>query len=368
MNRLGIVTAILASWIFFIANTILPIADNNLSGNSNNNPIWAVVTTINYPSEALKKLNCLANVHLVVVADKKTPADWYLEGCEFLSVDRQMSLNYRIISLLPWNHYSRKNIGYLYAIEHGARIIYDTDDDNIIMGNCIEYEPTRTQIMTPLTQAHVINPYAYFGQDTVWPRGYPLQCILENTQTTQSMLDCRPLIQQGLVNNDPDVDAIFRLTRKLPISFDDNQPICLPVGTMAPFNTQNTVFHYDAFWGLIIPITTAFRVCDIWRGYWVQRILWQIDGNLCFLPARVIQQRNSHNYMYDFIDETDLYLKAGDLINFLCLWQPKSKDLFNTIVELHTSLIDAGFFKSQELELTKAWLEDLGIIGYQPHI
>ena len=31
----------------------------------------------------------------------------------------------------PYNHYARKNIGYLYAIQQGADIIYDTDDDNL---------------------------------------------------------------------------------------------------------------------------------------------------------------------------------------------------------------------------------------------
>ena len=176
------------------------------------------------------------------------------------------------------------------------------------------------------------------------------------------------MIQQGLVNNDPDVDAIFRLTRNLPICFDDNNPLCVHHGTMAPFNSQNTIFHYDAFWGLVIPVTTAFRVCDIWRGYWVQRILWDLHANLCFLPARVIQERNIHNYQHDFIDEADLYCKAGSLINFLCKWSSHSKDLFDTIVELHSSLIDAGFFKPQELEFTQVWITDLRTMGYQPNL
>jgi hypothetical protein len=326
--------------------------------------IWAVVTTVHYPTEALKKLNSMNNVHLVVVADKKTPLDWHLEGCDFLSVEKQLALGYKIIPLLPWNHYSRKNIGYLYAIEHGAKIIYDTDDDNIIIGNSIEYLPTTTSILSPVTQAIAINPYAYFGQDTVWPRGYPLELVMQEQPITLQHDMFRPLIQQGLVNNDPDVDAIFRLTRKLPIYFTDKAPICLRHGTMAPFNTQNTLFHYKAFWGLLVPVTPNFRVCDIWRGHWVQRILWDIQAHLCFMPARVVQERNVHNYLHDFIDETDLYTKAGKLVNFLCTWHATSTKLFDRILELHTALIDANFFKPEELAITKAWLEDLQAIGY----
>ncbi|PIO68768.1 hypothetical protein TELCIR_09431 [Teladorsagia circumcincta] len=37
---------------------------------------------------------------------------------------------------LPYKSYTRKNIGYLYAIEHGAEWIYDTDDDNKPYGSC----------------------------------------------------------------------------------------------------------------------------------------------------------------------------------------------------------------------------------------
>ena len=34
------------------------------------------------------------------------------------------------VASLPWNHFARKNVGYLYAIAHGARLIFDFDDDN----------------------------------------------------------------------------------------------------------------------------------------------------------------------------------------------------------------------------------------------
>lgn len=39
---------------------------------------------------------------------------------------------------------------------------------------------------------------------------------------------------------------------------------------MTPFNSQNTLFAAGALWGLLLPVTVTQRVCDIWRGYWVQ--------------------------------------------------------------------------------------------------
>ena len=51
-------------------------------------------------------------------------------NCVFLSVEKQKTLGYRIHDLIPYKSYARKNIGYLYAIQHGAKVIYETDDDN----------------------------------------------------------------------------------------------------------------------------------------------------------------------------------------------------------------------------------------------
>ena len=58
----------------------------------------------------------------------------------FLSLEKQKSLGYRTVEILPFNTYSRKTIaGYLYAIQHGAKIIYETDDDNYSYDGKIEF-------------------------------------------------------------------------------------------------------------------------------------------------------------------------------------------------------------------------------------
>jgi len=172
-------------------------------------------------------------------------------------------------------------------------------------------------------------------------------------------------IQQGLANYDPDVDAIFRLTRPLNIFFsEDAAPISLPKGLMCPYNTQNTLYYKRAFWGLLVPITTTFRVCDIWRSYWAQRILWDIDGELVFLPPTVEQHRNAHDYLDDFEDELDLYLNAEKLIRFLLSWTSSSKLLAERILDLSKAMVSQDFWKAADARLTKAWLEDLQAVGY----
>jgi len=326
---------------------------------------WIVITTIQYPTEAVKKLAQLKDWHLVVVGDKKTPADWHLENCEYLSPQDQEKLNYKIIQYLPWNHYCRKNIGYLYAIEHGAKIIYDTDDDNYMNFDSIYYLPVNTQTACYKTDATTVNPYEYFGHPTVWPRGFPLSHITQQTSYELITKQCFIPVQQGVVNNDPDVDAIFRLTHFVEINFDaTKKAVSLPKNVICPYNTQNTIIHYAAFWGLAVPISTAFRVCDIWRGYWVQRLLWDIGASLCFMPPTATQYRNEHNLIKDFEDEIDLYTKAENLVNTLLAWHSNAPTLRERIQDLIAQLTNQQFFKEKEIVFMNAWLEDLESIGF----
>jgi len=44
-------------------------------------------------------------------------------------------------------------------------------------------------------------------------------------------------------------------------------------GNYIPINSQITRFLYDAFPALALPTTVAFRVCDIWRGFIMERFI-----------------------------------------------------------------------------------------------
>ncbi len=127
-----------------------------------------------------------------------------------------------------------------------------------------------------------------------------------------------PLIQQGLVNGDPDMDAIYRLTRKnnenLNINFDMNAPaLVLRKNQYAPINSQNTFYHYDSFFTLIFPLNVTFRECDILRGYISMRLLQEINGRVSFMVPNAIQIRNAHSYHKDYLEEKR-YNKLNSII------------------------------------------------------
>ena len=104
--------------------------------------IWGVVTTIFRPTPAVHAfLANDASARVVVVGDVKTAEAPWLElvGAQrgrvvYLSAAEQGRLALRSTTLLPWNHFGRKNLGFLVAARRGARWVFDFDDDNIMGG------------------------------------------------------------------------------------------------------------------------------------------------------------------------------------------------------------------------------------------
>ena len=157
----------------------------------------------------------------------------------------------------------------------------------------------------------MFNPYPFFQPTNgtfIWPRGFPLQFIRdENTYTVPSQsfaLDDADgddfesvAVIQSLANHDPDVDAIFRMTRPLPISFHREETILVPPRAVyTPWNAQAVLVSEPAFFGLLLPVTVTGRVSDIWRSYITTRLLWETRYKIGF----VTQYRNPHSYMVDF--------------------------------------------------------------------
>jgi hypothetical protein len=324
---------------------------------------FIVITSINYPTKAVKDFSAIEDWQVVVVADRKTPKDWQQDRVKILTVEEQEALPFETSELLPWNHYARKNLGYLYAISQGAELIYETDDDNLPYESWQQSFPTHTTIdaATYVSDEKYINVYAHFSDERVWPRGFPLAEVtrpaanIKATQPLQVSRNSAPIVQ-GLADLEPDVDAIYRLTVGQQIKFAETIPAFLKAGTYCPFNSQNTLWYPEAFQYLYLPGLVPSRVTDIWRGYIAQRFLHQRGQGMLFCSAGVYQERNFHNLMRDFEEELDLYTKTERLV--------KDLDAYNESYSgMMQYLSSKGFFKSEEVALFEAWLRDMKSLG-----
>jgi len=248
-------------------------------------PAALVVTSISAPNSALREIaaQCKARGYtFYVIGDVPSPADFHIAGCEFYSLERQRASGLKLAELLPLRHYSRKNIGYLLSIGKRAGLLIETDDDNTPSA---EFWDTRNRLQSvaSLTGNGWTNVYAYFSEANIWPRGLPLDAVQNKVPAFETLpvteLPCP--IQQGLADEDPDVDAIYRLLLPLPIQFRKDRRLALASGTWCPFNSQNTAWFPEAYPLLYLPSFCSFRMTDIWRSFVAQRIAWENGWGCC---------------------------------------------------------------------------------------
>ncbi|XP_013389154.1 probable glycosyltransferase STELLO2 [Lingula anatina] len=334
---------------------------------------WVVITTIFKPSKLAFQLSKKKDWCVVVVADKKGFPTYDVPNVKYLTVQEQEQCEFNICKLLPWNHFGRKNIGFLYAMKHGAQLIYDTDDDNELKESLFIPDPAKIEVKNVKVQSKTLwNPYPFFSQyKDSWPRGFPLEKIKDNATKTQSVTDQLPNtnigIIQSLADHEPDVDALYRLTQPLPFGFrQGNEYYAVPYGIMVPYNAQATLHTYDTFFAMYLPITVTGRVTDIWRAYFTVRLLWDIKRSLVFASPWVTQIRNAHNWLADFYAEWDLYFKSTQLAEFLQSWKPsRGGNIAHETKELYVALYETTFIESLDVRIIDAWLKDLECMGYK---
>jgi hypothetical protein len=171
-------------------------------------------------------------------------------------------------------------------------------------------------------------------------------------------------IQQGLADDNPDVDAIYRLIEPLPQTFRKDRRIGLMDGSWCPFNSQNTTWWAEAFGLLYLPSYSSFRMTDIWRSFIAQRIAWVNGWGVSFGEPTMRQERNVHDLMRDFADEVPGYLNNSRLCEALeVLALGGGADVISANLRLcYERLVDMSLVDSKEIDLVDAWNDDLAQI------
>jgi hypothetical protein len=325
---------------------------------------FLIITSIANHSNPV--LNCYATtafkkgIPFIVIGDTKSPDDFKLDGCDFYSIPQQNKLQFELAKVLPLGHYARKNLGYLIAMQKGANIIIETDDDNWPMENFWDDKP-KEAISLHLENKGWVNVYKYFSEQIIWPRGFALEHIQNSVPKVKTPTSVNCPIQQGLADDNPDVDAIYRLLMPLPIRFKKAWDVSLGNNSICPFNSQNTKWFKEAFPLLYLPSFCSFRMTDIWRSFVAQRIAWTCDWSILFHQATVKQERNEHNLMIDFKDEVPGYLNNAMIVSSLNELNLKTgtNNIENNLVKCYERLIDIGVIEKKEMKTLSAWINDV---------
>jgi len=323
-----------------------------------------IITSIASPNAVMESIasKCIERQwHFIVVGDRKSPRHFKLDGCDYYDIAAQQESGFLTAKYCPENHYARKNIAYLIAIQGGAQLIIETDDDNLPRDAFFTSRQLKQRVAA-LRNAGWVNAYAYFSDEDIWPRGLPLDMIRRapppRNSLSEESVDCP--IQQGLADANPDVDAIYRLLFPLPRNFHLAPGIALGEGSWCPFNSQNTTWFPSAFPLLYLPAYCSFRMTDIWRSFVAQRILFENNWHLLFHAPTVVQDRNEHDLLRDFSDEVPGYLNNGkikDALENLSL-KEGTEHIPENMRCCYEQLVSMGLIGNRELELLGAWLED----------
>jgi hypothetical protein len=318
------------------------------------------LTTINGPIEPLQRLAGAAaarGIRFIIAGDTKSPPDFRLEGCEYLSIDEQVRRFPELCAVLPTRHYARKNTAYLAAMKQGAELIQETDDDNLPYDSFFDRVPESLAVQAIESASPWYNVYREYDGTGSWPRGFPLE-YTQAAQAAKSRIQTgvRGFILQGLADENPDVDAVYRLTRPLPLSFRQGPPCMLMPGAWCPFNSQNTIFRRRAFPLLYLPSFCSFRMTDIWRSFVAQRCLWEWGEGVVFHAATVRQERNEHDLLRDFAEEVPGYLANDRIRRLLDDLSLRSSDARENVRACYEALVAAEILPAKEMEILRRWL------------
>lgn len=280
----------------------------------------------------LEKFDYLGDVKVWIVGDKKTPAK-IKDTCNcitksgletiYLSIedqDRWGKFFPDFYKNIPYNNETRRNIGYLHALEDGCERIISIDDDNFptkddfIGGHLYTGKEWNYPVVSEKSGFYNICELLKFDVERpIYPRGFPFKLRGNKNKNLKININSNKIIgvTEGLWYGDPDIDATTWINGKI-LSLEHIGPelLVLDQNTWSPINTQNTSVIRElipAFFcipmGWSVPGGKIERYGDIWGGYFLQAIIKGTKYFTAFGKPIVNHKRNPHNYLDDLRHE-----------------------------------------------------------------
>ena len=237
---------------------------------------FIVTTTINPPTEALRKYASLPDWHVIVAGDHKTNGNLFhnIKNVTYLSPEAQDSISPELSTLIGWNCMERKNMAILEAYRSGAEYIALIDDDNIPYDDwgkdlCVGKETLVNFYYNKGDYDIAFDPLGAFDEYRhLWHRGFPLELLPDRDYTNVVQKTVVPDLQAILWDGDPDVDAICRMMYRPKCKFN---PSKLPMASdrFSPCNGQNIILSRRVIADYFLFPQTE-RMQDIWASYYIQ--------------------------------------------------------------------------------------------------
>lgn len=351
------------------------------------------ITTINKPiviESYIKNVKRFEhkNVQIIVVGDNKTPSG-VREYCQNLTKKYGIIIQYFDINFqkdylkrfpeldkyLPYDSFSRRNVGDLFSYENGFDLIvrvdddnYPTDEDFISLHSTVGSNHFKKIINSSNGWYNVCEELIDADSIPFYPRGYPYSKRWSTGEISISTKKVKVVLNAGLWLGDPDVDAITRLSKpinaiKYKRTYGDT--FALDKGTWCPINTQNTVYTRDIIPASFVPPNVG-RYDDIWSGYFLRKITDHFDHYVTYGSPLLFQKRNVHNLWVDLENEINGNIYTDHLIDTMNSFQLSETSYTNCYYEL-ASKLDANLSENRAvfdpvIKGMKIWYESINSI------
>ena len=330
--------------------------------------------------ENFKRFRHLDHVEVIVIPDRKTPAEAYQRchglkqrGLDVLypTLEEQQAFLKRLDlppNFIPENSDNRRNVGYLMALESHSDFVISLDDDNFCFPDTdviaehavVCHGQQETQVVSTETGwFNLCHLLELDRVEAVYPRGYPYYARhrAEHPARSSQMVDVH--LNAGLWLESPDLDGMTWLVAPTMAKAFKGSSVVLGPKTWTPINTQNTALHRDAIaayyfvrMGPELAGLPIDRYGDIFSGYFVQACTRHLGGAIRAGTPVAAHRRNRHDYFRDAASELGCILVLEDLLP----WLTEVRLEGATYVEAYTSLSDA-LDEAVEAFQGKVWTE-----------
>lgn len=235
---------------------------------------------------------------------------------------------------IPWNTDNRRNVGFLMALRDGADVLISIDDDNYCAPD-VDFVGEHHVVGSPCDAPAVSSSDGWFNicdlldgwpAGEVFPRGFPYAAQrAARTLVEREPADSGPVaINAGLWVEDPDVDAISRLSRRPCATAFSGRSIVLDADTWSPINTQNTALTRDAAqcyyyvrMGYPLSGLRIDRFGDILSGYLTQKVVKHLAWSIRAGSPVLTHRRTPHNLFKDLYHELGGIVLIEDFVPWL---------------------------------------------------
>eukprot|EP00965_Chrysotila_dentata_P228372 6196560-Pleurochrysis_carterae.AAC.3 len=167
--------------------------------------------------------------------------------------------------------------------------------------------------------------------------------------------------------------AVSKLSFEANLTFPPSTSgVLIPQGLYAPFHSAAALFTERALWALLLPMTVASEVSDVWRSYAAQRIFRDTGLQLAFVNGGVsrsnvvVTLNASSDLEAALLAEAPLNNQTWELLNLIDRWSCSASrpSVASCMQQLWFKLHTHNFLDRADVELVGFWFKELESMGY----